>query len=229
MNMERRLTAEERKQSIAQAVMSLFAEKGFSGATTKELAKAAGVSEALLYRYFPSKEALYSEIQQLCCQKDPEMLNALAKLPPSASSLVITIYALFASIVYGKGGFETQHKTLKRMMLHSLVDDGKFARTFLETKSAEWIPFIKKFLDAAVLSEDLRPLKGSLIDRVWLAHHLAMAMGFLSLPTLVVVDYEENSDTIINSAVEFTLRGLGLKDESIAKLYNPEAFKMMIG
>ena len=81
MNMERRLTAEERKQSIAQVVMSLFAEKGFSGATTKELAKAAGVSEALLYRYFPSKEALYSEIQQLCCQKDPEMLNALAKLP----------------------------------------------------------------------------------------------------------------------------------------------------
>ena len=39
-------------------------------------------------------------------------------------------------------------------------------------------PVYQKFLDAAVLSEDLRPLKGSLIDRVWLAHHLAMAMGF---------------------------------------------------
>ncbi|HEX2260068.1 MAG TPA: helix-turn-helix domain-containing protein, partial [Candidatus Binatia bacterium] len=55
-----RLSAEERRQAIADAVRGVFADKGFDGTTTRELAKAAGVSEALLYKHFPSKESLYA-------------------------------------------------------------------------------------------------------------------------------------------------------------------------
>ena len=42
-----RLSAEARKEAIVEAVQDVFAEKGFDGTTTRELAKAAGVSEAL--------------------------------------------------------------------------------------------------------------------------------------------------------------------------------------
>ena len=48
-----RLDSDERRQAIVEAAVPLFARKGFSGATTRELAEAAGVSEALLYRHFP--------------------------------------------------------------------------------------------------------------------------------------------------------------------------------
>ena len=51
--------AEARKEAIVEAVQDVFAEKGFEGTTTRDLAKAAGVSEALLYKHFPSKESLY--------------------------------------------------------------------------------------------------------------------------------------------------------------------------
>ncbi|MGZ8496912.1 MAG: TetR/AcrR family transcriptional regulator, partial [Candidatus Binatia bacterium] len=44
-----RLTAEARREAIVAAVQDIFAEKGFDGTTIKELAHAAGVSEALLY------------------------------------------------------------------------------------------------------------------------------------------------------------------------------------
>ena len=48
-----RISAEERRASIINAVMPVFAKKGFAGTTTKDLAQAADISEALLYRHFP--------------------------------------------------------------------------------------------------------------------------------------------------------------------------------
>jgi AcrR family transcriptional regulator len=51
-----------RQASLITAATSLFAARGFRGTTTKEIAKAAGVSEALLFKYFPTKRALYAAI-----------------------------------------------------------------------------------------------------------------------------------------------------------------------
>jgi AcrR family transcriptional regulator len=52
----------ERQAGLIAAAASLFAEKGFNGTTTKEIAKAAGVSEALVFKYFPTKRTLYAAI-----------------------------------------------------------------------------------------------------------------------------------------------------------------------
>jgi AcrR family transcriptional regulator len=57
-----RVTSQERQASLIAAAASLFAAKGFNGTTTKEIAKAAGVSEALVFKYFPTKRALYAAI-----------------------------------------------------------------------------------------------------------------------------------------------------------------------
>ncbi|HEX2055283.1 MAG TPA: helix-turn-helix domain-containing protein, partial [Nitrospiraceae bacterium] len=51
-----------RQASLIAAATSLFAARGFRGTTTKEIANAAGVSEALLFKYFPTKRALYAAI-----------------------------------------------------------------------------------------------------------------------------------------------------------------------
>jgi TetR/AcrR family transcriptional regulator len=42
--------------------MRLFSQRGFRGTTTKEIAVAAGVSEAMVFRHFANKEVLYSAI-----------------------------------------------------------------------------------------------------------------------------------------------------------------------
>ena len=60
-----RLDSDERRKAIVAAAVPLFARKGFAGTTTKELAEAAGISEALLFRHFPSKKHLYGEILRL--------------------------------------------------------------------------------------------------------------------------------------------------------------------
>lgn len=51
--------AQERKQLIVEGAEGVFADLGFAGADTTALARAAGVSAPALYRYFPSKKALF--------------------------------------------------------------------------------------------------------------------------------------------------------------------------
>ncbi|TMA34757.1 MAG: TetR/AcrR family transcriptional regulator [Deltaproteobacteria bacterium] len=58
----RRPTAGERREAILREGLRCFAARGFSGTTTREVAAGVGITEAALYRYFPSKEALYSAI-----------------------------------------------------------------------------------------------------------------------------------------------------------------------
>src|ERR687894_3005968 len=88
-----RLSADQRKQAIVDAVRDVFAEKGFDGTTTRELAKAAGVSEALLYKHFPSKESLYAAMLDACA-KGPTFVqfNRILALEPSTSTLVLMVY-----------------------------------------------------------------------------------------------------------------------------------------
>lgn len=57
-----RMAGEERRLQILLVAISLFARKGFRGTTTKEIAQAAGVSEAMVFRHFATKEELYSAI-----------------------------------------------------------------------------------------------------------------------------------------------------------------------
>ena len=54
-----RLPAAERRQAIVEAALRVFAGSSYSGATTAEIARAAGISEPILYRHFASKRDLY--------------------------------------------------------------------------------------------------------------------------------------------------------------------------
>lgn len=57
-----RLPAEQRRLNLIEAAIDLFSRKGFSGTTTKEIATAAGVTEAIVFRHFATKQDLYTAI-----------------------------------------------------------------------------------------------------------------------------------------------------------------------
>jgi len=59
-----RLSAQQRKKEIINAAVELFSKQGFTATTTKQVAEAAGITEALIYRHFTSKEELYQEALQ---------------------------------------------------------------------------------------------------------------------------------------------------------------------
>ena len=58
---QKRLSPEERRKDFVQKATEFFAEEGFNGGT-RELARRLGVTQPLLYRYFPNKEELIKEV-----------------------------------------------------------------------------------------------------------------------------------------------------------------------
>ena len=54
-----RLTAEARRQAVLDTACGVFMRSSYRGATTAEIARAAGISEPILYRHFGSKRDLY--------------------------------------------------------------------------------------------------------------------------------------------------------------------------
>ena len=92
-----RMSGTDRRAQLLDAALEVFSRKGFEGTTTKEVAAAAGVTEAIIFRHFPTKQALYtavldhhvesSEIQDWLVEiktwmdqnKDEEVLRSIAR------------------------------------------------------------------------------------------------------------------------------------------------------
>ncbi len=223
-----RLSCDERRAAIIKAVRRLFADKGFHGTTTRKLAEAAGVSEALLFKHFPNKEALYSAMLLACCPaKDPAVVERLQALEPSASSLVILVHQLIARCVEGFGPNEEEHEIQHQLMLRSFLDDGEFARFFLEREISGWLAKVEECLKAAIAAGEAvaAPVQPRLAS--WFLQHLAAMLKTYLRPARPVVDYGVSPKQLVEQAVWFALRGMGLKDEAIRRYYNPKALRLL--
>src|ERR1700733_6852897 len=150
-----KLSSEDRRAAIIRAVRRVFAEKGFDGTTTRELADAAGVSEGLLFKHFPNKEALFTAMQAACCtEEDLGIFERIKALEPSASTLVLLVPFLFSRIVVGSLPRNSEQSILNRLMLRSLADDGEFARVLLARVGREWIGKVDECITAAIAKGD---------------------------------------------------------------------------
>lgn len=60
--MTRKEQKEAKKMQIIQAALDLFVERGYYGTKTSQISRRAGISEGLLFHYFPTKEILLEEL-----------------------------------------------------------------------------------------------------------------------------------------------------------------------
>lgn len=72
-------TAAERREALVEAAVAAFAEHGFHGTPTTEIAKAAGISQAYLFRLFPTKSELYVAAVDRCYKRLGDAMRAAAE------------------------------------------------------------------------------------------------------------------------------------------------------
>src|ERR1700709_2119048 len=120
-----RMTSDLRRQLILGAAKRCFARNGFAGTTTKSVAAAAAISEALLFKHFPSKAALYAEILAEECEADPDLAHLLG-MEPSTATLVELVRGMVRHFMEITG--DEQEAQRLRLMTTSHLDDGEFAR-----------------------------------------------------------------------------------------------------
>lgn len=83
-----RMRAEDRRELVLEAATRVFGERGYHGATTDAIAKAAGVSQPYVVRMFGGKEALFLGVLGRALDRvSSAFRRALAELPPGASPL----------------------------------------------------------------------------------------------------------------------------------------------
>lgn len=213
----RRLPSRQRRDAIVGAVKGAFAEKGFDGTTTRELARAAGVSEALLYRYFPSKDSLYAAMLEACA-RGPVFaeFNRVLALPPSTATLVTLVHFLVSRLVLA----DDAHKVaMDRLALRSLLEDGDFVRLGARRFAATWVRKVEACLEAAARAGDLTegPVRRDL--RAWFVHHVAFGLMVHLHPRQPAVDYRTSKRALVDGAVWFALLGMGLEAGAVRRHY----------
>jgi AcrR family transcriptional regulator len=210
-----RLDSDGRRRAIVMAAVPLFAGKGFAGTTTRELAAAAGVSEALLFKHFPSKQSLYREILALGCEGDPA-LEELATLPASTETLVHMVRFMVRRFVLGCEIERQELDHRMRLVAHSFLEDGSYARELFSAICPRVIPLFTASLEAAEAAGELAPLPGSGVNRFWFAQHIAAMMALAFLPKDGCIPYEGDIERVADEASDFILRGIGMNEAVIA-------------
>lgn len=212
-----RLDAASRRQAIVDAALPLFARKGFARTTSKEIAEAARVSEALVFKHFPSKAALYEEIMRLGCADDPAWAW-LESLPASTASLVAMIRFMLAHLVLAAGIDAAEHETRTRLVVMSHLEDGEYARVLFATVFAHAYPKFAACLAAASAAGDLVPGPVSWPNRFWFGHHVAAMLAQVRLPGAGAAGPAPvDDDGLVDQAAWFILRGMGLADAALTR------------
>ena len=123
------MAAEDRRLQILQVAVSLFSQRGFVGTTTKEIAQAAGVSEAMVFRHFANKQELYSAIlDHKACSGDsmnPEALVADALQEKDDR-------AVFERLALGALEHHECDPEFQRLLLHAALEGHELAQMFFE-------------------------------------------------------------------------------------------------
>jgi AcrR family transcriptional regulator len=215
-----RMTGDLRRQLILGAARRCFARNGFAGTTTKSVAAAAAISEALLFKHFPSKAALYAEILAEECEADPDLMHLLGQ-EPSTATLVELVTGMVGHFMQINDGPCEQEMQRLRLMVTSHLDDGEFARLLYDKIGKLIGSMFAASLERAVAAGDASRIGTEPLNLFWFAHHTVLMAALARLPAVPCLNYGDAAD-LERQLCEFILRGIGLTQAAIASHLDPD-------
>lgn len=145
--MVKRLKAAERKASILAVAKVLFADKGYHGVSVDEIARRLGVSPAILYQHFPSKEALYEEVLSENSAKRESYIEAILTEPTDFVSVISRMTRLYIENIAGDPDF-------LRMELMSALEGSRTAISIFERRWRSITDYIEYRLNEMKSSQE---------------------------------------------------------------------------
>jgi AcrR family transcriptional regulator len=195
---KRRLTGEERRTGILDAALAAFSQSGYHSASIDDIAREAGVSKALIYEHFASKQELYAD---LIARNARELTQRLAgalvglELESSAARLAAGLDAFFA--------FVEERRDAWRMLFRDAADPETAAvlDRMIEQVTAEVTVLISQDPGAPTLNsgEDQRGLR--LLAEMLVGGAQSMANWWADNP-------ETSRASMVEVAMDFAWLGL---------------------
>lgn len=166
-----RMAGEDRRKQILQVAMRLFSQRGFRGTTTKEIAQAAGVSEAMVFRHFANKEELYSAIidhkacaDNLLCPSDI-VPDALARRDDRA---------VFTGLALAMMRHHEHDTEFLRLLTHSALEGHELANMFWDRNVRGMYDFLGSYIRNRQRDGAMRDIDPTIVVRGFLGmviHH----------------------------------------------------------
>lgn len=161
-----RLAGEDRREQILGIAMDLFAHQGFRGTTTRQIAQASGVNEAIIFRHFPRKQDLYWAVIEQKCRDAGERKQLLRKrLSESKPD-----HEIFAEIAEDLLNRHRGDPSRSRLLLFAALENHQLSERFFQT-------YIAKYYE--VLAEHIARRVGEGVFRA--IDPLLAARGFLGM------------------------------------------------
>jgi AcrR family transcriptional regulator len=158
-----RLRAADRREQILTVATALFARQGFKGTTTKEIASRAGVTEALIFRHFPTKENLYWAVIENKIQDNSPRARMQARLAAKGTDAEI-LHGLAIDILERRA----KDQTLSRLLLYSALEKHSLSHRFFRAFVSGYYGVLAEYIARRTSDGIFRPVDPVLAARGFL-------------------------------------------------------------
>ena len=190
----RRLSSDERRQEFIQKSIKLFAEEGFES-STRELARQLGVTQPLLYRYFPSKQELVSAVYDEVYVRRwrPEWEDIISDRARPLSDRLAEFYGLYTDAIF--------HPDWIRIYLYSGLKGEDINSRYMQVVTSKiLVPIYHEIRhEAGLRATEPSPAE---IDKLWIVHGGIFYFGVVKLV------YEKQSPDHKDEAISFGVRAM---------------------
>jgi AcrR family transcriptional regulator len=158
-----RFSSADRREQILDVATGLFAQQGFRGTTTKLIADQAGVTEALIFRHFPSKEELYWAVieRKIDCFAPTERMQE--SLQAGGDDL-----ATLSRVAFQVLERRAKDQTLSRLLLFSALEKHELSERFFRNYVADYFEVLARFVRKGIAAGRFRNVDPLLAARAFL-------------------------------------------------------------
>jgi len=198
--MKERLSGEERRRQIVEAAIDLFSRKGFRGTTTRKIAEAAGISEAMIFKHFATKQELYSAIIEAKSETE-ELLASAAKAASRTDD-----QGVFRSVGLKMMEQTERDPSLMRLLLFSALEGHELSDIFFESRVKRLHEFLSSYIRTRIEEGGFRPVDSLVAARGF----IGMTIHYLLIHELFGVKRPPRSspEEVVQTFVSIFLKGI---------------------
>lgn len=166
----RRLAPEQREQQIVEKAIEHFTRHGFAG-STRELARELGVTQPLLYRYFPSKEALIDRVYSEVFSWQPHWEAELTNRDLPLAERLYRFYSEYSQVIL-------REEWIRIFIFAGLTREGINTKYLTRLRSRVFVPVMAEVRHESGIAEPGSPAElEQEIELVWALHASIFYVG----------------------------------------------------
>lgn len=200
---QKRMKAEDRKTSIILASKGMFAKNGLHGVSVDEIAKACGVSPAVLYQHFPSKEKLYEAVLDAVACNREDYVDAVLGGSDAFGDVLYRMTLVFVKT-------RIADVDTLRIEVRSIIDGDRLSEQFFQNQWSSFIDYIELSLDD-MMKEGRIPQFN--IQLAALAYVGIFREVMLSQTMRVGEKRYQDVESLVKEMVNFYLKMLGINNQ----------------